>query len=160
MYICSIWQASHALCHLSPPCLWSSLLYSQAFLPLLFADEADPSHQFVSSSPMLPCTSDLRLHSTKDKMSVFSHLKDAGQRTAALKKIKEGRGALECPAGEMQQRNSYFWNGFPFPSSKSSWQQPASLSRRLQPPKALTWQAGSCPGRQANSSKRAFFTHV
>lgn len=52
-----------------------SLLRSQAFLPMVFADDADPPHQFVSSSAVLSCTSGLRLHSTKDKMSVFNHLK-------------------------------------------------------------------------------------
>lgn len=76
MYICSIYQAIHALfiCLLLVFHLLS-LLCSQAFLPMLFADGADPPHQFVSTSAVLSCTSDLRLHSTKDKMSVFSHPK-------------------------------------------------------------------------------------
>lgn len=104
------------------------LLCFQALLPMLFAVDADPSRQFVSSSPVLPCTSNLRLHSAKDKTSIFSHPKEAGQCTAALKKIKESRGVLVCPAGEGQQTNSYFWKGFVFPSSKSSWQQHASPS--------------------------------
>lgn len=74
------------------------LLCCQVFLPMLFADDADPSHQFISGSPVVSCTNNLRLYTTKDKMSIFSYLEEAEQCTAALKKIKESRGALECPA--------------------------------------------------------------
>lgn len=105
-----------------------SLLCSAAFLQMLFAD-ADPSHQFVCSSPTLPCTSSQRLHSTKDKMSIFGHpKKEVGQRTAAPERHKESRGALERLAGQAQQKLLFLWKGFPFPSSKNSWQQHASSS--------------------------------
>lgn len=122
---------------------------------MLFAD-ADPSHQFVYSSPTLPCISSQRLHSTKDKMSIFGHpKKEVGQRTAAPERHQESRGALEHLAGQAQQKLLFLWKGFPFPSSKNSWQQHASSS--FTGCSFLTRQARAAQGtRLSTAGKKPF----
>lgn len=92
-----------------------NLLCYEAFLQMLFAD-ADPSYQFVYSSPTLPCKSSQRRCSTKDKMSTFGHpKKEVGQRTAAPKRHKESRGALRVSCWPNTTETPVSVEGFSLP---------------------------------------------
>lgn len=91
----------------------------------------------VSQCP--PPQTNLKLHSIKGQMSLFSHPKEAGQCTAVLGKIKESRGALESAVGEVPTEKLLFPVMLDITVSSSPLVKAAisSLFLRLKPPQGL-----------------------